>query len=329
MSARPGRAPGARSDGRQAAGHAPDEEGLPTPLSRAAGEFLNYLRVERGLSENTVKAYRRTLVRYLMYLEASGIDEPGDITRESVAGFAVELSAPRSGALSSRSLAQAFSSVRTFHKLMVTEGYREGDPSTVLLSPKMPVRLPRALSREQVDRLLDTPPGGDDRGVRDRMILELLYATGMRISELVGLDLGDVDLAERLVTCHGKGGKWRMVPFGREAAGVLDEYVTEVRPRLSKMRAPRALVLNMRGERLTRQGCWKIIKGRAREAGLEDVVTPHGLRHTFATHLLEGGANLLVVKELLGHSSIATTQIYTEVTREHLKKVYASTHPRA
>jgi integrase/recombinase XerD len=271
------------------------------------------------------------LTRYIEFLRREGIDEPADVSRESVAAFAVELAggSERSAGLSARSMAQAFSAVRMFHRFLVAEGYSSLDPTAVLVSPSMPVRLPRALSREQVDRLLDTPPGGDEKGIRDRLILEMLYATGMRISELVGLDLGDLDRQERIVTCHGKGGKWRMVPYGRAAGEVLEQYLAEVRPRLARRRAGKALVLNMRGERLSRQGCWKIVKGHARTAGIEELVTPHGLRHTFATHLLEGGANLLVVQELLGHSSIATTQIYTEVTREHLRKVYARTHPRA
>jgi integrase/recombinase XerD len=165
--------------------------------------------------------------------------------------------------------------------------------------------------------------------MRDRLILEMLYATGMRISELVGLDVGDVDLSERLVTCHGKGGKWRIVPFGRTTYECLETYLKDARPNLVRGRGITALILNMRGGRLTRQGCWKIIKGHARAAGIEDLVTPHILRHTFATHLLEGGASLLVVQELLGHVSVSTTQIYTEVTRDHLMDVYRRTHPRA
>ena len=157
----------------------------------------------------------------------------------------------------------------------------------------------------------------------------MLYATGMRISELCGLDVGDVDLSERIATVRGKGDKWRMVPFGSRAAEAATAYLTDARPELARRSHSTALVLNARGGRLTRQGCWKVIKGHAESVGLEEVVTPHVLRHTFATHLLEGGANLLVVQELLGHASIATTQIYTEVTRDHLKSVYRSSHPRA
>jgi integrase/recombinase XerD len=211
---------------------------------------------------------------------------------------------------------------------MVTEGYAEADPTSVLTSPRTTMRLPRALKHEQVGKLLNVP-GGDEKGMRDRLILEMLYATGMRISELVGLNLGDVDISERLVTCRGKGGKWRIVPFGRTTHESLEPYLEDARPNLARGRGSPALILNMRGGRLTRQGCWKIIKGHARAAGIEDLVTPHVLRHTFATHLLEGGASLLVVQELLGHASVSTTQIYTEVTRDHLMDVYRRTHPRA
>lgn len=303
-------------------------EGKANPLAAPAREFLNYLEVERGLSTNTVAAYRRTISRYVDFLDGRGLEEPGSVSRDDVAAFAVSLTAAREVSPSSRSMAQAFSAVRMFHRFLVTEGYSATDPTPVLISPRTPMRLPRALSRSQVEKLLGAPPGGDDRGLRDRLILEMLYATGMRISELVGLDVGDVDAGERILTCRGKGGRWRMIPFGTVAAGVLDVYLSDVRPRLVRSRRTAALVLNMRGERLTRQGCWKIVKGRAREAGIEEHVTPHALRHTFATHLLEGGANLLVVQELLGHASIATTQIYTEVTKERLREVYAAAHPR-
>ncbi|MBU4193944.1 MAG: tyrosine recombinase XerD [Actinobacteria bacterium] len=300
-----------------------------SPLVVAGREFLNYIQVERGASVNTVLAYRRAVVRYLDYLLSIGIEAPDDITREALVGFAGELSSRQGAGLSPRSVAQVFSAVRMFHRFMVTEGYAESDQSTVLASPRTPHRLPRALDRDQVEKLLDAPAGGDPRGVRDRLILEMLYATGMRISELVGLDVVDLDLPERIVTCRGKGGKWRLLPFGRETHRLALLYLDEARPLLAGERHSAALILNARGGRLTRQGCWKIIKGHAAAVGMEDRVTPHVLRHTFATHMLEGGANLLVVQELLGHSSISTTQIYTEVTGKHLMEVYRNAHPRA
>lgn len=305
----------------------PEETGAP-PLVAEAREFLNYLRVERGLSPNTISAYRRTLARYVDYLRGAGVVSADGITRDMVASFATELAGSSRGGMSSRSMAQAFSALRMFHRFLSAEGISDTDPSSVLVTPRAPLRLPRALSREQVSSLLDTP-GGDSKGIRDRLVLEMLYATGMRISELVGLDLGDVDLQERVLICRGKGGKFRMIPFGRAAAGAAERYLEEARPLLAGPEGNTALILNMRGGRLTRQGCWKIIKGRAAQAGLEEVVTPHALRHTFATHMLEGGAGLLVVQELLGHASIATTQIYTEVTGDRLSQVYLGSHPRA
>ena len=309
----------------------PGGDGLEgaSPLVSAALEFLNFIRVERGVSANTIAAYRRVLVRYIDFLSGLGIERAEDVTRESLVEFAGELTSSEGAGLSSRSVAQAFSAVRMFHRFLVNEGYSRADPSEVLASPKTPERLPRALTREQVERLLDAPVGEDAKAVRDRFILEILYATGMRISELVGLDVGDLDLPERIVTCRGKGGKWRLLPFGRQTHRMALLYLEEARPLLCGQRRSAALILNFRGGRLTRQGCWKIIKHHAAEVGMEDRVTPHVLRHTFATHMLEGGAGLLVVQELLGHVSVATTQIYTEVTGGHLREVYRSAHPRA
>lgn len=303
-------------------------DGPGPALLEAAREYLEYMQVERGASPNTVAAYRRVLGRYLDFLASEGIDEPDGVTKDAVAGFAADLSLLSSG-LSPRSLAQAFSVVRMFHRFMVSEGLAREDPTGNLPSPRVPERLPRALSHGQVRRLLDAPSGGDARGIRDRMILEMLYGTGMRISELCGLDVGDLDPTERLVTVRGKGDKWRMIPFGTAAAEAAGLYLREARPSLGKRSRTAALVLNARGGRLTRQGCWKVIRGQAEAAGVAEYVTPHVLRHTFATHLLEGGAGLLVVQELLGHASVATTQIYTEVTRDHLRSVYERCHPRA
>jgi integrase/recombinase XerD len=304
-------------------------EAAPSRLVTCAGEFLNYMAVEKGSSGNTLAAYRRVLRSYALFLARSGTDEPGAVSREQAVGFIAFLSSEEGGKLSARSVAQAASVIRMFHRFLVVEGYATDDPTTTLASPRTPYRLPRALTRRQVDRLLAAPQGGGPLALRDRSILEILYATGMRISELTALDVGDLDMIERVVRAHGKGDKWRIIPFGTAAAEAASAYLLDARPGLARRTHSQALVLNARGGRLTRQGCWKIIKGHARAAGIEDAATPHGLRHTFATHMLEGGASLLVVQELLGHVSIATTQIYTEVTREHLKSVYARSHPRA
>lgn len=300
-----------------------------SPLSSAALEFLNWLAIEKGSSANTLAAYRRVLVSYVGFLRRRGIDEPDAIDREAVTAFVAELASPSGRGLGPRSVAQAVSAVRMFHRFLLIEGYRGDDPTTTIATPKTPQRLPRALSRVQVDALVTAPVGPGVIAARDRLILELMYATGMRISELTGLDVGDLDVTSRLVTVHGKGDKWRVIPFGSATSQAASAYLRYARPELARKSHSQALVLNARGGRLTRQGCWKVIKGRAASVGLEDVVTPHGLRHTFATHMLEGGASLLVVQELLGHSSIATTQIYTEVTRDHLKSVYSRAHPRA
>lgn len=296
--------------------------------AEAARDFINYLRVEKGHSVNTLDAYARILRRYCAFMVERGISRPAEIDMTAVRDYALSMGSGHEGpTLSPGSLAQAFSAVRMFHRFLAAEGYCAGDPSPALDSPKLPSRLPRALTRAQVDKLLDIP-AADEKGIRDRAILELLYATGMRVSELVGLDLENVDMETRAVTCLGKGGRWRVIPFGGHAADALNLYLSGARPVILRERRSRALVLNMRGQRLTRQGCWKVIGGRAVEAGMGDLVSPHVLRHTFATHLLEGGAGLPVVQQLLGHASIATTQIYTEVTREHLMDVYRLSHPR-
>lgn len=298
-------------------------------LEVAGREFLSCLRVERGLSSNTIDAYRRCLTRYLVFLDSRGLCSPAGVGRDDCELFAQNLVGSDGQPLSARSAAQCLSAVRTFHRFCVAEGFAESDPTGSLKSPKLPGILPRALTREQVERLLDAPTRGDAIGARDRLILEMLYATGMRISEMTGLDAGDLDRSQRLVTVRGKGGKWRIIPYGRSASELLEVYLKDARSELAKRSKSTALFLNARGGRLTRQGCWKLVKGYARDAGVEDLTSPHVLRHTFATHLLEGGAGLLVVQELLGHASVATTQIYTEVTRTHLKEVYSRCHPRA
>jgi len=304
------------------------EEG-PGALAACAGEFLNYMAIEKGASDNTLAAYKRVLRDYTAFLAARGIREPAGVGAPDVREFVGYLASAEGRGLGPRSQAQAASALRVFHRFMVIEGYSESDPTSGLASPKTPRRLPRALTRKQVDELLAAPQGSSPLAVRDRFMLEMLYATGMRVSELVGLDLGDLEAVERLVTVHGKGDKWRVLPYGEAAGAAASDYLLNSRGELAHGGRTAALVLNARGGRLTRQGCWKVIKKNAVAAGLGEVATPHGLRHTFATHMLEGGASLLVVQELLGHASVATTQIYTEVTRDHLRSVYARSHPRS
>lgn len=297
-------------------------------LMESARDFLNYLRVERGLSSNTIEAYKRVIVRYMEYLESRNILKLEDVDRSCVESYIGSLTFNGEGGYSSTSVAQMTSAIRTFHKFLVSHGYASTDPAGNLPSRKIPKRIPRVLTLEQVEAILSAPPSSDS-GIRDRAILEFLYATGMRISELVSLDLSSVDLAERTVFLRGKGNKYRIVPFGRKAEEALRRYLDQSRPRLARSPRQQALFLNARGGRLTRQGCWKIIKKHANSCSLGEIVTPHIFRHSFATHLLEGGANLIVVQELLGHSSVSTTQIYTHVTAGHMRDVYQRSHPRA
>ncbi len=302
-------------------------------VAAQAQRFMDHLAVERGLSPNTLAAYRRDLRRYLDFLASWGVERPREITEDAVAAFAVQLSSSIHGegatAYKASSVARTLSAVRSFHRFLLREGVADRDPSTGVAQPRVPRALPRPLSVDEVGRLLEAPPASHPAGRRDRAMLELLYGSGLRISELVGLDVDDVDLEEGSVRVLGKGGKEREVPvggFGREAVGA---YLTNARPSLVTNASRAALFLNARGRRLTRQGCAGILARWVRAAGIERHVTPHTLRHSFATHLLEGGADVRVVQELLGHSSVATTQIYTLVTKEHLAEVYYTSHPRA
>ncbi len=297
-----------------------------TPLQEAADEFLHYMGVEKSSSRNTLQSYGADIHRYVDFLAERGIYDPGDIDAALVALFMGHLS---SEGLSERSAARIASSIRSFHAFLLREGISETLPTGRLESPRFPRRLPRVLSVAQVESLLESPAGADARGTRDRAMLETLYATGMRISELTGLDVSNLDLAEREVRVYGKGGKERLVPLGWTAASTLEYYLVWGRPKLLKSGAERAVFLNRLGGRLTRQGAWKIILGYADKAGLTGLMTPHTLRHSFATHLLENGADLRSIQELLGHASISTTQIYTHVSHEALREVYLKAHPRA
>ena len=324
----------AASDG---PGRVPAQGGVPSapasPAARAAlRRFLDYLAVERGLAANTLSAYRRDLQRYTGWLAAAGIDDP---TRAEEEDLVVFLGALRAGETRvgtryrASSVARSLAAVRGFHRFLVRERLAGSDPSHDLGSPKVPSPLPRALSVEQVEALLEAVAGGDPRALRDRALLETLYAAGLRVSEATGLDVDDVDLEDGLVRAFGKGSRERLVPLGRSACRALESYLVRGRPSLASSRSGPALFLNAQGTRLTRQGCWKILRRHARHAGLEAEVSPHVLRHSFATHLLAGGADIRSVQELLGHASLATTQVYTRVTQERLWEVYLRAHPRA
>ncbi|MBW3604847.1 MAG: site-specific tyrosine recombinase XerD [Actinobacteria bacterium] len=299
-------------------------------LPRHAERYLDYLLVERGLSEHSLAAYRRDLRLYAEFLAHAGIAQVTDVGAAALRGLVPWLrDTPnaRGQRFAPRSIARTVAVVRGFHRFLVAERLAADDPAHDLSAPRLPRTLPRALTVEQVERLLAIPVGDEAPALRDRALLELLYSAGLRISELVALDVDDVDLSLRTVRCLGKGRKERIVPFGRPAARALDALITRGRAALGA--AGPWLLCNQRGGRLTRQGAWKIVKAHADRADLGAVVSPHTLRHSFATHLLDGGADVRVVQELLGHASVNTTQIYTQVSTARLRSVYERSHPRA
>ena len=304
-------------------------------LARAVEVYLRHVTIERGLSEHTVAAYRQDLGVYLAWLDARGVADVVEVTPALVADFAAERASaqPRPAA---SSLARLQSSVRGLHRFLVREGIVETDPSAKLRPPKLPQRLPKALTIAQVEELLDAagPAPGEDEAaepvaLRDRALIELLYATGARVSEVVQLDVDDLAHGE-FVRVRGKGAKERIVPVGSFARAATDAYLTRARPEFARRgRGTPRLFLGARGGALSRQSAWAVIQQAASRAGLDAHVSPHTLRHSFATHLLQGGADVRVVQELLGHASVATTQIYTHVSVDVLRDVYNGAHPRA
>ncbi len=301
----------------------------PAPLDNVDG-YLAHLAVERGLADNTLRAYARDLGLYAAFLEEVGITDPSEVEVEDLEAYVAWLRTRRSAAgrpYAASSLARAVVAVRGFHRFLLHEQLATADPSAALPTPRAGRPLPKALSLAEVERLLAAPTGADPRARRDRALLELLYGAGLRISELVGLDVDDLDPTDRLVGVRGKGDRDRIVPYGEPAAHALEGWLVRGRPALHP-RVP-AVFVNARGGRLTRQGAWKLITGHADRVGLADRVSPHTLRHSFATHLLDGGADVRAVQELLGHASVTTTQIYTLVSRAALQEVYRRAHPRA
>ena len=303
------------------------------PVERAVSSYLDHLAVERGLATNTLLSYRRDLRRYLAHLESSGIDDLAAVTENDVADF---LAALREGdeqhpPLAPSSAGRTVVAVRGLHRFAHREGLTGGDPAREVTPPVPARRLPKALTVDQVERLLDgAGPPDTAWALRDRALLELLYGTGARISEAVGLDVDDLERAAGLVKLDGKGGRQRIVPVGSYAGRAVEAYVVRGRPELAAAgRGGPALFLNRRGGRLSRQSAWTLLRAAAGRAGLSGALSPHTLRHSFATHLLDGGADVRVVQELLGHASVTTTQIYTLVTIDRLREVYATAHPRA
>jgi integrase/recombinase XerD len=298
-----------------------------------ARSYLDHLAVERGAAANTLASYRRDLRRYVEYLQQHAVASIAEVDAAVLGGFLAHL---RSGddthpPLSATSSARAVVAVRGLHRFALRDGLVDVDVSREVKPPTPPRRLPKAISADDVERLLDA--AGYARtplAIRDRALLETLYATGARISEAVGLAVDDLDLAERTVLLAGKGGKQRRVPLGSFAARALEAYLVQVRPGLVVLGAGTAqLFLNARGGPLSRQSAWLVLRAAAERAGLASGISPHTLRHSFATHLMDGGADVRVVQELLGHSSVTTTQIYTLVTVDRLREVYSTAHPRA
>ena len=299
-------------------------------FERLVLDFLAYLEFERGLSRNTLEAYRSDLLQYGRFLderEVSAVDAgPVDVS-----DFLTRLATgstdhrPASPATIHRKSA----CLRSFYRHLRREGLRESDPTAALSTPRKSRKLPHVLTRGEVERLLSQPHGTDAHAIRDRALLELMYACGLRASEAIGLELEDVDLDERVLRARGKGSKERLVPIGQAAARAVGLYLERGRARLVKGSAETALFVNFRGGQLTRQGLYKIVRRHATTAGLADRMSPHTLRHTFATHLLAGGCDLRSVQEMLGHADVSTTQLYTHLSSERLKDVYFKAHPRA
>jgi len=320
-----------------------DLPGRSAPAHRSALDgqlqgYLDHLTIERGVAANTISSYRRDLRRYAEHLNSRGVDDLRDVTETDVSDFLVALRQgdPENGVvpLSAVSAARALIAVRGLHRFAAAEGIIDVDVARAVKPPTPSRRLPKSLALDEVLALLDGA-GGDAPSdgpltLRNRALLELLYSTGARISEAVGLDVDDIDTQARSVLLRGKGGKQRLVPVGRPAIAALDAYLVRGRPELARRgRGTPAIFLNARGGRLSRQSAWQVLQDAAERAGITSGVSPHTLRHSFATHLLDGGADVRVVQELLGHASVTTTQIYTLVTVHALREVWAGAHPRA
>lgn len=294
----------------------------------ALEDYLHFLKIERQLALNTITSYERDLVDYFTAMENQGLTSLDTITRQKIVVYLQQMYSEKKSA---RTISRHISSIRSFHQFLLREKISPKDPTVHLELPKVEQKLPRILSMEEVSQLIETPDCSKPQGIRDNALLELLYGTGMRVSELIDLDMEDLHLTMGFVRVFGKGGKERIIPLGKKAIESCTRYVNEARPRfLAKAKEPSdALFVNMRGVRLTRQGCWKLLKGHGLKANIQKELTPHILRHSFATHLIENGADLRAVQEMLGHADISTTQIYTHVSRSRLKEVYSKFHPRA
>lgn len=287
-------------------------------------EFLSYLYVEKGLAKNSIESYQRDLEKYFLFLKKKKINSYDAIKRDYIVDFLMKL---RNSKLTPASIARNLVSIKLFHRYLLRERRVKEDVTSVLDSPRLWKKLPYFLSVPEVEKIMSIPNTRTKSGLRDRALLELFYATGMRVSELAGLRLDNVNLESGFLRCVGKGSKERLVPVGSTAAHYVKRYIERIRSK-QNVRAPE-LFLSVRKTGLTRQALWQLIKKYARLAGVKKRITPHTFRHSFATHLLERGADLRIVQELLGHADISTTQIYTHVSKERLHAVYREFHPRA
>ncbi|MFZ5597654.1 MAG: site-specific tyrosine recombinase XerD [Bacillota bacterium] len=295
-------------------------------MERSIRDFLSFLAVERGLAKNTLASYRSDLVFFKKFCEQKNYAPLGDGGRSAVIAYLLQMK--RDG-MSAATVSRRLAALKSMYKFLIRESRLQVDPTENIETPRKVQKLPRVLTIEEVDRLLAQPRISTPGGLRDKAMLEVIYATGIRVSELVNLDRGSINLVEGYIRCLGKGSKERIVPVGEMAVHFTGEYLRRARPRLAGNKGSPALFLNGRGGRLTRQGFWKIIKKYAAGANIKKDITPHTLRHSFATHLLENGADLRAVQELLGHADISTTQIYTHLTGNRLKDVYQKSHPRS
>ncbi len=289
-------------------------------------EFLNYLSVERGLAKNTLMAYERDINVYCAYLEkTAGVKSPDGIKHQHISAFML---VQKKGKLAATSICRSLAAIRMFHRFLVRESFAKEDPTGLVDTPKLWQRIPDVLTQAEVMSMINAASGKDAQSVRDQAMLELFYASGLRVSELVALRLEDVNLETGIVLCMGKGSKERLIPVGGKALEAIDKYLGKARIKLLKGRAEGAIFISRLGKKMSRQSAWKIIKLYARKAGVKKNIKPHTMRHTFATHLLEHGADLRSVQEMLGHSDISTTQIYTHVDKERLRRVHKEFHPR-
>ncbi|MGI8163183.1 site-specific tyrosine recombinase XerD [Staphylococcus haemolyticus] len=289
-------------------------------------EYLKFIQIEKGLSENTIGAYRRDSKKYQLYMQEQKIAHIDFIDRQTIQeclGSLIDQGA------SAKSIARFISTIRSFHQFALREKYAAKDPTVLIETPKYEKKLPDVLDVEEVIQLLETPDLTKNNGYRDRTILELLYATGMRVTELIQIEIDDVNLIMGFVKVFGKGNKERIIPLGDTVIEYLDTYINNVRSQLLKKTVTNVLFLNLHGRPLTRQGIWKLIKQYGLRANINKTLTPHTLRHSFATHLLENGADLRAVQEMLGHSDISTTQLYTHVSQTQIRQMYNQFHPRA